>query len=798
MYRLKQVLVWLTFALLVTGVSGCWNTKVERENYAPLTEQEINLIDDYIKQTSVRDEIGQLLMVGVPADINTAEDSDSKALDALIGDLGVGMVIVNGYNYYDSNKSADDKEYLTRVINFNNLLQRKTRKSKSKFPLLVASDFEGPSFPSIKRGLVLPPSALSLSTTQDGQLIRDVGRYIGTELTNVGIHIILGPVLDTYNIKQGNKNILQDRCFAATSEGVARTASHYISGLNESGIVVFAKHYPGHGSIESDPHQEIIPIYEGSKEQLGQELLPFIQSKDSVRGIMTSHIQLANSKTSGLATFSQEIVGDIGKKGLDKKVIITDDLSDMGAIRKYMADTGKTYQDVAINAFDAGHDVLLFSHISDEQKQSYKFGRTYKASKFTLKDLSLVQEKLIEHIESSEIARKRFNESLRKVLILKAQVARLKSSEQLNRLFQKIEGNDTAFNFQTTSDGRLAIENTEKGMAKDQFNNVNVAGDIPESGLGNWLVKSSIRKSVIWINRKDNIDINLLNRSEDTKIIFAVYEDHLEKFRTAFSSRFTNATYLRIPIRKETDAFAKLEKDIDAKFGNSAVLIYTARDSSDADLLKRLRNKYKKDYSSRVIVFCHNSPAIFDNDILSDSTVIGNFSMHPFSFDVNVELLSGSTEQPRELTNIPVNIGDNGKFYNVSSTKWVEPANPAIFGELFPQQSVLASRSSLEKQYFLIPRPSQFELWTDYFGKALILVAIAMFAWLLHQGPRLYLSHGGAPKATLKVLADRKVGVVIAATAFLLLFLVAFYDSLFSNYISNVERTSSQIRKVYK
>lgn len=796
MYRPKQVLVRLFIALLATGVSGCWNTKVEHENYAPLTEQEINLIDDYIKKVSVRDEIGQLLMVGVPADINTAEDSDSKALDALIGDLGVGMVIVNGYNYYDSNKSADDKEYLTRVINFNNLLQRKTRKSKSKLPLLVASDFEGPSFPSIKRGLVLPPSALSLSTTQDGQLIRDVGRYVGTELTNVGIHIILGPVLDTYNIKQGNKNILQDRCFAATSEGVARTASHYISGLNESGIVVFAKHYPGHGSIESDPHQEVIPIYEGSKEQLGQELLPFIQSKDSVRGIMTSHIQLANSNANGLATFSQEVVGDISKKGLGKKVIITDDLSDMGAIRRYMADTGKTYQDVAINAFDAGHDVLLFSHISDEQRQSSKFGRTYKASKFTLKDLSLVQEKLIEHIESSEIARKRFNESLRKVLILKAQVARLKSSEQLNRLFQKIEGNDTAFNFQTTSDGRLAIENTEKGMAKDQFDNF--AGDIPEGGVGNWLVKNSIRKSVIWINRKNNIDINLLNRSEDTKIIFAVYEDHLEKFRTAFSSRFTNATYLRIPIRKETDAFAKLEKDIDAKFGNSAVLIYTARDSSDADLLKRLRNKYKKDYSSRVIVFCHNSPAIFDNDILSDSTVIGNFSMHPFSFDVNVELLSGSTEQPRELTNIPVNIGDNGKFYNVSSTKWVEPANPAIFGELFPQQSVLASRSSLEKQYFLIPRPSQFELWKGYLGNMLIFILIALFSWLIHYGAKLYVSHDAAAQAFVKVLAAPMVGGVIAFTTFVFLFLLAFYFSDFSNYITNVEKTSSQIMKVYK
>jgi beta-glucosidase-like glycosyl hydrolase len=728
MTRLRKILSLIILAMFIVQISGCDKSKEKVENYGSLNAQEVKLIDNYISDISVEEGVGQLFMVGIPADLSTADDSDNKALDELIAARGVGMVIVNGFNYWGDIKASDDIEYLSRVIHFNNLLQFKTAKSKSKLPLLVAIDFEGPISPSIRRGVVLPPSALSLSTSQNGQLIRSVGRYIGTELSNLGIQVILGPVLDTYNIRQGTKNILQDRCFAATPEGVARTASHYIAGLTESGIVVFAKHYPSYGSIETDPHKEIIPVYEGSRVQMSEEIKPFIQSVENIHGIMTSHILLANSKEGGMATFSQELIDDINKHGLDKKIIITDDLSDMGAINKYMLENHKTYKDVAVDAFDAGHNMLLFAHIADEKKSKNKFNRTYVSPRFTLKDLRQVQERLVEHIESSDFARKHYYESLRKILILKAEVAKLKSpSEPVSRLFSNKQGSDSAFNFQVKNDTRTVIDNIDKSMGAYQkgFNIVSLKEEPGDGEIGNKLVKESIRESVIWINNKD-VNINLHTIDNSKKIIFAVYEDHLGKFREAFSPRFKKALFFGIPIKKDTSSFENLERNIEANFSNADLLVYTARDGSDTDLLKRLRNRFGKNYSKKVIIFCHNSPAIFDNSLISDSNFIGNFSMHPLSFDVDVEILNGDV-QPKALENIPINIGDNAKFYNVSNTKWVEPANPTTFGDQFPQQSDISFKNNLEKKYYLVPKSSS-ELLKSYWYIVATILIVLLFA----------------------------------------------------------------------
>ena len=109
------------------------------------------------------------------------------------------------------------------VIAFNNGIQEKAIRSKLSLPLLIASDFESPSFASIRNGLILPPSALSIAACQNAKLTNLNGELAGLQLRNIGVHIILGPVLDTYNVKQGNRSTLQDRCFASTPQGLVST-----------------------------------------------------------------------------------------------------------------------------------------------------------------------------------------------------------------------------------------------------------------------------------------------------------------------------------------------------------------------------------------------------------------------------------------------------------------------------------------------------------------------------------------------------------------------------------------------
>lgn len=793
--HLKALLRGVLVCVIATSITSCSMKSKNEEDFGPLTKSDIQLIDNYVEHSNVVDDVGQLFMVGVPADLNTAVDTENKALDEIIGEQGAGMIIVNGFNYYDTNRSsADDMEYISRVIHFNNILQLKTAKSKSKLPLLIATDFEGPTLPTIKRGVVLPPSTLSLSTSQDGNLIQAIGKYIGTELKNIGINIILGPVLDTYNIRQGTKNILQDRCFAATSEGVARTASHYITGLNESGIAVFAKHYPSYGSVDTDPHQDIIPIYEGSKEQMNEELKPFIQSLPSIHAIMTSHIVLANFKEGGIATFSHELLKDLQGRGLGNKIFITDDLSDMGAINRYMADNQKSFSDVAIDAFDAGHDVLLYAHVTDQHRRN--ISKTYIPSRFTLGTFKQVEEKLTSHIQQSEAAMKHFKSALRKVLILKAQIAKINSpDEPISRLLSRKAGSDTAFNFQIKTDARTAIENTEKSVEQSLQNsnikdiNLNDTGE----SIGNQLVRKSIREAAIEINKKEDLSINISNYPENKKIIFAVYSDYLNKFKEAFGSHFNKSYFVGIPIVKNTSLFDDAESEITKDFPQADLLIYTVRDGSDVDLLNRLKKKFPKTFSNKILIFCHNSPAIFNNTMISGSTIIGNFSMHPISFDVDVEILEGLTT-PKGLYNIPINIGDNARFYSVSNTKWIDSSEPKAFGLLYKRQLTQEEKKEFEKQYILtIPRTPT----TEFISSSVI---NAIFTGLILLGCYLYYYYSikevaeGSKSNFFKFTGDPKLGKLAMIFVAIVLILIQYEFTWVSHYISNI----SQIRNSFK
>jgi beta-glucosidase-like glycosyl hydrolase len=788
--HIKALFRGVLVCLIATSISSCSVKKENEADFSPLTKSDIQLIDNYVKHSNVVDDVGQLFMVGVPADLNTAVDTENKALDEIIGDQGAGMIIVNGFNYYDTNRSsADDMEYISRVIHFNNILQLKTAKSKNKLPLLIATDFEGPNLPTIKRGVVLPPSALSLSTSQDGNLIQAIGKYIGTELKNIGINVILGPVLDTYNIRQGTKNILQDRCFAATSEGVARTASHYITGLNESGIAVFAKHYPSYGSVDMDPHRDIIPTYEGSKEQMNEELKPFIQSLPSIHAIMTSHIVLANFKEGGIATFSHELLKDLQSRGLENKIFITDDLSDMGAINRYMADNHKSFSEVAIDAFDAGHDVLLYAHVTDQHRQ--RFSKTYIPSRFRLETFKQVEEKLVSHIEQSEAAMKHFRSALRKVLILKAQIAKINSSDEpISRLLSKKAGSDTAFNFQIKTDARTAIENTEKSIAQS-LQNSNIKdikfNDTSES-IGNQLVRKSIREAAIEINKKENFSLNISNYPENRKIIFAVYSEYLDKFKEAFGSHFNKSYFVGIPIVKNTNSFDNAESEITREFPQADLLIYTVRDGSDVDLLNRLKKKFPTTFSKKILIFCHNSPAIFNNSMISDSTIIGNFSMHPISFDVDVEILEGLTT-PKGLYNIPINIGDNAQFYSVSNTKWIDSSEPEAFSHLYQRQLTQEEKKEFEKQYiFMIPRtPTTEEIQSGVVNLLLTLVII-LGGNQYYQHSKIEVSEGNK-SYWVKFTGHPKFGMMTIIVIVILLLLIQYQSSLvfhFTSEISNI------------
>lgn len=279
--KLKKIIFFVVGALAVSFIFWLISPSKEESKNDPL--------DDYIQHVSIQDAIGQILMVGLTADINTV--SGSKSLNEEVADIGIGAAIVTSKNYYDDGRLSDG-DYLQKIISFNNSVQDKTLQSKLKLPLILATDFEGYGYAPIKRALVLPPSAILTGAAQHGDVVEKIGGYVGFELESIGIHAMLGPVLDVYNLKQGGEMILQDRSFAGTSDGVAITASHYIKGLKRANILLLAKHFPSHGSVEINPHLLAIPTYEASAEKITSDLMPFRYLSKHIDGIMTSHIKV--------------------------------------------------------------------------------------------------------------------------------------------------------------------------------------------------------------------------------------------------------------------------------------------------------------------------------------------------------------------------------------------------------------------------------------------------------------------------------------------------------------------------
>jgi len=622
-----------------------------------LTSSENKTIEKYVEECTAEDAIGQILMVGIPSDYNNYKDS--RYIDEIFINMGIGAAIVNGYNYFNPGK-YDDTTFLNSVIEFNNAMQEKAKKSKLELPLLLATDFESSSFTSIKNGLTLPPSALAIGASQNPLYTELIGKLIGLQLQNIGIHIILGPVLDSYNVKQGNRTTLQDRCFASTPYGVVAIASHFIKGLKEGGVSVFAKHFPSYGSVEENPHDITIPIYEGSSEQLIGDIKPFEYFKNSIDGIMTSHILLPHMNNK-MATFSADFINDhLRSLGFNDQIIITDDLTSMGAIKKYSQDQKDSFTNIAIKAFAAGHDILLFSHFSEIDKRS----------SFSLKDLREVRTGLLNYVKNSKPAEKQFRQSLKRVITQKAKIAKrvgyrvdeLLSNQKMMPLFH-------------------IQHNAHEALSRSHDFLKEYGSNIDKSDK---LVKEIISEAATVINEKSSYKLNTY--PNDLKILFCTYGEGVIYFEQSIGPLYKNTEFIIIPILKDGSAFQQTKNKIISNFEKADLIIYTVFDKSDSDLLSYIQKKYKS-FSNKVIILCHNNPDILDNNILSEATIISTFTNHPLSYEVDSDILNNKN-QPKQLKDLPISIGENGKIYNVTNTAFIKPTDPSTYENLFPKYLV--------------------------------------------------------------------------------------------------------------
>ena len=225
--------------------------------------------------------------------------------------------------------------------------------------ILIAVDQEGGRVQRFKDGFTILPSMQSLSDyaakSSNKEIFKEVGWLMAAELVAAGIDISFAPVLD---VDRNTSSIIGNRSFSDEPSNVSRIAKEFISGMNEAGMQATGKHFPGHGGIFEDSHLLQPQDRRSLDELIKHDLVPFIDLKDDMGGIMCAHILFSevDELSAGFSSFwIKEILRNrIGFKG----VIFSDDLTMKGAGEN-------SYAERVDLSLSAGCDMVLICNNRD-------------------------------------------------------------------------------------------------------------------------------------------------------------------------------------------------------------------------------------------------------------------------------------------------------------------------------------------------------------------------------------------------------------------------------------------------
>jgi beta-N-acetylhexosaminidase len=237
------------------------------------------------------------------------------------------------------------------------------RANPTELPLLIAADQETGQLIGLGPGSTPFPGNMALGAAGDPDLACEVGRAVGWEMLAMGVNVNYAPVCDVAT-NPANPS-LGIRAFGDDPAIVATMASAMVRGLQESGVVATAKHFPGKGEAVVDPHYELPQLDLDTERLHTVELAPFRAAIEAGVGVvMSGHysVPAVTGRADLPSTLSPAMItgllrGELGFGG----VVITDALN-MGAL---IQGVGQVVDVIA--ALVAGVDLLLCTPGEDQQ-----------------------------------------------------------------------------------------------------------------------------------------------------------------------------------------------------------------------------------------------------------------------------------------------------------------------------------------------------------------------------------------------------------------------------------------------
>jgi beta-N-acetylhexosaminidase len=198
--------------------------------------------------------------------------------------------------------------------------------------------------------LVTPLPSLDQVHRMASEDIVNITRRLGEEMLALGVTMNFAPVLD---VMAGPNGWLDGRHFGDDASEVARIGSAFVTGMRRAGVVVTAKHFPGHRGSSHDPAIELGTVPPNT-DGIQRDLLPFRAVIDAgVAAIMMGPTIIeavdASRPSSRSATTIRLLREKLGFDGL----VVTDDLNSRSNLR------GASIPTAAVEALNAGADLLL-------------------------------------------------------------------------------------------------------------------------------------------------------------------------------------------------------------------------------------------------------------------------------------------------------------------------------------------------------------------------------------------------------------------------------------------------------
>jgi beta-N-acetylhexosaminidase len=282
--------------------------------------------------------LGQLLLTGIPApELDSATAARLKKLQP------------GGYILFSRN--LESPAQLRKLCD--------DLRDISEIEPIITIDQEGGRVSRLRYIGQEPPNAQQLREKGDPKLIKQHGALTGRLLRLFGINLDLCPVLDiSYDDEADNS--LKGRCYGTDPQQVVDNAGVFNRAMRAQGVLSCAKHFPGYGPAECDPH-EFLPIITKSAEELARtELLPYralLPELDSVMVCHANYTAYDPHNDRWPASLSHNIVQKLlrDQLGFDG-LAMTDDL-DMGAILNEV-----TFEQAIQEAIKAGNDMVMICH----------------------------------------------------------------------------------------------------------------------------------------------------------------------------------------------------------------------------------------------------------------------------------------------------------------------------------------------------------------------------------------------------------------------------------------------------